>query len=298
MELSLSMKLRIAAAATVGVVVIGILAWPLAQPAEPFEAVRMGNMGTGGAVVLLALAFAVGLVGYFVSWPHGREIGILAVPSGLAIWAARTGSMASQIQMSPTISQRQALLADLKWEPIFWLLVVGVGFAGVLCAQKLRPTAAKVQPMEKHKHNPALYLNAAVALIGSVLVAVVSLARLAQDITMTNGSLGSVMAQPASGQVIFGLIVAFGLAGFLVKHFLNAGYIWPIIASGLITPFAIMTYAKQDVITHLAQNWPPVFSSNAAISLLPVQMVSFGTIGAIAGYWTGIRYDFWVKHEI
>lgn len=292
------MKLRIAAAAAVGVVVIGVLAWPLAEPAEPFEAVRMSNLGAGGAAVLLALAFAVGLVGYFVSWPHGREIGILAVPAGLAIWAARTGNMASQIQMSPAIDQRQALLNGLKWEPIFWLAVVGVGFAGVLCGQKLRPGAASDQPEETPKPTPALYLNAAVALIASVLIVVLTLGRLAQDITMTNGKLGSVMAQPATGQMIFGLIVAFGLAGFIVKHFLGAGYIWPIIASGLITPFAITTYAKYDAINHLAQNWPAVFFSNAALSILPVQMVAFGTIGAIAGYWTGIRYDFWRKHEI
>lgn len=298
MELSLSMKLRIAAAATVGVVIIGILAWPLAKPPEPLQAVRMANLGAVGAAVLLVLAFAVGLIAYFVSWPHGREIGILAVPSGLAIWAARTGNMASQIQMHPTINQRQELLAGLKWEPIFWLLVVALGFAGVLCAQRIRPNNSEVNNEEKPKHTPALYLNAAVALIGSLLIAVISLSRLAQDITMTNGSLGSVMAQPGRGQMIFGLIVAFGLAAFIVKHFFNAGYIWPIAASALITPFAITTYAKYDVISHLAQNWPPVFSANPAISILPVQMVAFGTIGAIAGYWTGIRYDFWVKHEI
>lgn len=292
------MKLRIAAAAAVGVVVIGILAWPLARPDEPFEAVRLGNLGAGGAVLLLAVAFGVGLSGYFVSWPHGREIGILAVPSGLAIWAARTGNMASQLQMSPTITQRQALLAGLKWESMFWLLVVGVGFAGVVCGQKIRPNRAEVRNREKHKPSLALYLNAAVAFIGSLLIAVITLPRLAQDITMTNGKIGSVMAQPAPGQIIFGLIVAFGLSGFLVKHFFDAGYIWPIVASGLITPFAIATYAKYDAVSHLTQNWPAVFSSNAVISILPVQMVSFGTIGAIAGYWTGIRYDFWLKHEI
>lgn len=292
------MKLRIAAAAAVGVVVIGVLAWPWAQPAEPFQAVRMSNLGAGGAAALLALAFAVGLVGYFVSWPHGREIGIFAVPAGLAIWAARTGSMASQIQMSPAVGQRQALLDGLKWEPIFWLAVVAVGFAGVFCGHKIRPAPACAQPKETPKPTPALCLNAAVALIASVLIAVLTLGRLAQDITMTNGKLGSVMAQPVTGQMIFGLIVAFGLAGFIVKHFLGAGYIWPIIASGLVTPFAITTYAKYDAINYLAQNWPAVFFSNAAISILPVQIVAFGTIGAIAGYWMGIRYDFWRKHEI
>ncbi|GAI88636.1 unnamed protein product, partial [marine sediment metagenome] len=29
-----------------------------------------------------------------------------------------------------------------------------------------------------------------------------------------------------------------------------------------------------------------------------VQMVALGTLGSIAGYWMGIRYDFWRKHEI
>lgn len=292
------MKLRIAAAAAVGVVVIGIGAWPLAEPAEPFEAVRLGNLGFGGAVTLLAAAFAVGLIGYFVSWPHGREIGILAVPAGLAIWAVRTGNMAAQIQMAPAVAQRQVLLGQLQWEPIFWLAVVGAGFLGVLCGQKIRCGPTYAQTEDKPKSTPALYLNAAVALVASVLIALLALGRLAQDITMTNGSLGSVMAQPATGQIVFGVIVAFGLAAFIVKHFLDAGYIWPIIAAGLVTPFAISAYGKYETLRHLCEYWPAVFFSNAAISVLPLQMVAFGTIGAIAGYWMGIRYDFWRKHEI
>lgn len=297
-ELSFLMKLRIAAAAAVGVAVIGIGAWPIAAPAEPFGAVRLGNLGLDGAGILAALAFVVGLACYFLCWPRGREIAILAVPSGLAVWAVRTGSMASQIQMNPAISQRQALLTELKWEPLFWLAVVGIGFAGVLCGQKIRRGATYRHATDKPKPGLARYLNAAVALIASGLIAVLALGRLAQDITMANGSLGSVMGQPATGQIIFGTIVAFGLAAFIVKHFLNAGYIWPIISAGLVTPFAIIAYAKNSTLQYLCEYWPAVFFSNAAISVLPVQIVAFGTIGAVAGYWTAIRYDFWRKHEI
>ena len=298
MELSLRTKFRIAAAVAVGVILIGILGRPLASPGEPFGAVRFSNLGVGGAVVLLALAFLAGLVGYFVSWPHGREIGILAVPSGLAVWAVRTGDMASQIQMNPGLDQRLALLATTKWEPFFWLLVIATGFAGVLCGQRIRLAPATQEPHSRAGSVLNSHLNAAVAVVASVLIATIALGKLAQDVQMTNGELGSVMSQPAIGQVVFGVFFAFGLAAFAVKVFLNAGYIWPIFAAAVVVPFAIATYAKADTVSHLALHWPGPFFSNTALAVLPIQMVSLGSIGAIAGYWMGIRYDFWRKHEL
>lgn len=298
MELSLSVKLRIAAAAGVGVVLIGILAWPLAEPSEPFGPVRPGNLALSGTAVLAVLAFLSGLIGYFVSWPHGREIGILAVPSGLTIWAIRSGNIASLMQLEPALEQRRALLAALRWEPLFWLAIVAIGFAGVLCGRRIRckPGAAGSENKPKSKSN--IYLNAVIALVASVLIAQVCLGRLAQDIQFSDNRLGSVMGQPAMGQIVFGVLVAFGLAAFVVKSFLNAGYLWPIIASALVTAFSIMSYVKQDALNHLVRYWPAVFFSNPIISISPLQMVALGTLGSIAGYWMGIRYDFWRKHEI
>jgi len=83
-ELSWPMKLRIAASAAIGVVLIGILAWPLAAPSEPFGTVSLlgGGLTTFDAVFLAILAFFSGFAAYFASWPHGREIGILAVQCG------------------------------------------------------------------------------------------------------------------------------------------------------------------------------------------------------------------------
>ncbi|MCK4293977.1 MAG: hypothetical protein KAY65_12320 [Planctomycetes bacterium] len=294
----MSVKLRIAAAAGVGVVLIGILAWPLAEPSEPFGPVRPGNLALGGTAVLAVLAFLSGLIGYFVSWPHGREIGILAVPSGLTIWAIRSGNIASLMQLEPALEQRRALLAALRWEPLFWLAIVGIGFAGVLCGRRIRcgPGAAGAENKPKSKSN--IYLNAAIALVASVLIAQVCLGRLAQDIQFSDNRLGSVTGQPAMGQIVFGVLVAFGLAAFVVKSFLNAGYLWPIIASALVTAFSIMSYVKQDALKRLVQYWPAVFFSNPIISISPLEMVALGTLGSIAGYWMGIRYDFWRKHEI
>ena len=290
MELSWPMKLRIAAAAAVGVLLIGILAWPFA---EPFGAVKA--MGSNGAIVLVVLAFVAGFIGYFVSWPYGRQIGILAAPSGLAIWAVRSGSMAGLIQLNPTAAQRQALIASLKLEPFFWLIVVAAGFAGVLLAQKLAPNKNLVA-QEGSKSGPGKYLNAVIALACSVAIAQFCIRIVAQDVRVSDNTLGSVIGQPAVGQIVFGVLVSFGAAAFVAKKFLNVSYIWPSIASAFVTAVLVSIYAKN--VPYMVQNWPAAFFPNSVLSILPVQMVAFGALGSVTGYWMAIRYEYWRKHEI
>jgi hypothetical protein len=285
MELSWPMKLRIAAAAAIGVLLIGVLAWPMAEPFGRVEA-----MGTSNAAILVVLAFVAGFIGYFVSWPFGREIGILAVPSGLTIWAVRSGSMAGLIQLNPTADQRMALMTSLKWETFFWLAIVAAGFAGVLLARKLSPNK-NLAGQEESKSGPGKYLNAIIALVCSVAIAQFCIRIIAQDVR-----LGSVIGQPAVGQVVFAVLVSFGCAAFVAKKFLNVSYIWPSIATAFVTAVMTSIYARD--IPYLVQNWPAAFFSNSVISVLPVQMVAFGTIGSVAGYWMAIRYDYWRKHEI
>jgi len=51
-------------------------------------------------------------------------------------------------------------------------------------------------------------------------------------------------------------------------------------------------------VQYMAHQWPAVFFSNAAASVLPSQMVAFGTLGSVAGYWMAARYDHWRKYEM
>ena len=291
MELSWLMKLRITAAAAVGAALVYGAGWHLAGSPD-----RIGDMASGRAGPLVVLAFLAGLIGYFVSWPYGREIGILAAPSGLAVWAFRSGSMANLIQQNPTATQRQEFVGSLRFEPIFWLIVVAAGFAGVLLAQKIRPSLKLKETKEEPDSSPAKYLNALVALAGSGVIAQFCIKTCAQDIRMSDNGLGSVVAQPAVAQIAFAVLVSFGLAAFAVKKLLNVSYIWPALASALVTAFAMHTYAKQ--VPYLAQAWPAAFFNDAVASVLPVQMVAFGALGSVAGYWMAVRYDYWRKHEI
>jgi hypothetical protein len=291
MELSWPVKLRIAAVAAIGIALIYGVVWPMAGASG-----RLGAIGYHHAVLLVGMAFLAGLIGYFVSWPYGREIGILAAPAGLAVWAVRSGTVASVFQLNPTVAQRQEIAASLKSEPVVWLVIVAAGFAGVLLGQRIRPSLQLKDKHEKPKSDPATYLNTVAALAGSAFIAHLLIGKLAQDITMPDNILRSVVAQPAVGQIAFAVLVSFGAAAFVVKKFLNVSYIWPTIATVLVTAFSMHTYARQ--ISYLAPNWPAAFFDNSPAAVLPVQMVAFGALGSVAGYWMAVRYDFWQKHEM
>ena len=103
MQLSWLMRLRIAAAVATGVILIGVLCWPIVAPPYPFAPVCLieGDIGLADATILASLALLAGFLAYFLSWPYGREMAILAVPSGLAVWAIRCGSCLLYTSPSP-----------------------------------------------------------------------------------------------------------------------------------------------------------------------------------------------------
>ena len=298
MELSLLMRLRIAAAAALGVLLIGILAWPLASSPGPLNAVRASDISVGGLITLVVLAFLTGLIAYFVSWPYGREIGILAVPSGLTIWAVRSGSMTSLMQLYPSAEQRQAIFTAFKWNSVFWLVLVAAGFIGVLLGQKILSSPRSPAKQKTSNSQSTQYLSAIIALAGSVFIAQFCIGMLAQDVSLLDSKLGAIMAQPSVGQIVFAVFISFGVAAFVVKKFLDVSYIWPAIATALLTIFTVSSYARQDVLQYFVREWPSAFFVNSVISILPVQIVALGALGSIAGYWMAIRYNYWRKHEM
>ncbi len=314
MELTWSIRLRIAAAAAVGIGLIGIYCWPMVAPAEPFGVVSVvnGRISVGDAMVILALAFVAGLVSYFLAWPYGSRIGILAVPAGLAVWAVRCGNMGTLMQLNTSIVRREQLYSTMCWEPMLWLGVVAAGFLGVflgsqiirpagsdkagLSATKTRQTNGGQAADKPDKRSAGVLLNAVVAVIGSAVVTQFFIGIFARDFSIQSAIAGSAVAQPATSQIVFAVLVSFGLAGFLVKKALNVDYLWPIIASCIVNLIAISTYGRHNTVAYFAGRWPAVFFSNSVLAVLPIQVVAFGTLGAVAGYWLAIRYDYWRQY--
>jgi hypothetical protein len=286
-ELSWLIKLKVTATLLLGIILIGFLA-PLGTPVEPFGVISVPAFG--GALALAGLAFLAGFIGYFLSWPHGREIGILAVPAGLAICAVRGGNMTDLMRLAPTLAQRQGLFAALKWEPIFWLAVVAAGFGGVLIGEYLTSRRSSFVP------RPSILVSRLFAVVASVVIAQFCIGIFAQGVRIPDHRLGSVVSQPAVGQIVFAVLVSFGIAAFLVKTFLDASYIWPVAASALTTGFAVITSLRQDTMQQLVERYPPTFFPSSVLSIMPLQMAAFGALGSIAGYWLAVRYNYWRKH--
>ena len=346
------MKFRIAAVCGIGIVLIGILAWPLTGSTDPFSTVLAVNLAAADVLSLIGLSVLAGFLCYFIAWPYGREIAILAVPTGLAVWAIRTASMATLIQQKATlanqqaqtiietVAKRQEIFAAVKWAPLFWLGIIAAGFLGVALAHLIAagvqnasnnnkdshvmPTwrqifafgttehalapkstfseqSAPNEQDQKGKTSPAsrlnLLINPAIGIIGSLLLVQFCIMLLAQDVRFSDSNLGSVVGQPAVGQIVFAVIASFGIAAFVIKIFLDVSYVWPIIASAFVNAYAVSLYVNQDVLEHLVKSWPAVFFSNSILAVLPIQMVSFGCLGALAGYWFAAQYQYWRKHS-
>lgn len=296
MELSWANKVRIGAVAALGIMVIGVLAWPLAAPEDPLAPVRSTSIGFAGTLGLLVLAFATGLVAYFLAWPHGREIAILAVPFGLITWIVRSGPMQTLTQAYTTTAAREALLQSLLFEPVFWLLIVAAGFAGVLVAQHIRPgsgTPLTVSSIKRYLR-PNAAITAAAALLVGTLLAHFSLGVFAQDLST---SAVAAATQPAMGQILSGCIAAFAVAGFAVKKLFDLSYVWTAVTAVFVSPFAYGFYGRGEVIEKFAETQPGTFFPHAAFAVMPLQLVALGAVGAVAGYWLALSYDYWRKHE-
>lgn len=285
--------IRVVAVFAVGGLILGAAGWPMVSSQVPPATVTVfeGNVGISAAAVAIALAFAAGFAGWFVGWPDGRWAGILAAPAGLSIWALATGSVAGLLRSNWQAQGRAEIFLALRWEGFLWLAVVGAGLCGALAAEKLAGKGrAETNPPDKRGPG-AILLNGLGGILVSVLAAQVVISLLAKNVEYVEPRVGAVVAQPLVGQIAFAVFVAFAVAAFLVKQLLDAGYLWPIIATaGLV--FVVMSLAgRAEAAAYMSAQWPASFFVRAAASMVPLQVVGFGSVGAIAGYRAAVWRD-------
>ena len=290
--------LRIAVAMAIGAVLLGFLAWPLVKPARPLGAITLltGDITFLDTITCIFLAYIASFIAYFVSYPLGRKIATLTAPTGLAVWAILTGNMTSLLNLNSSLAQHQALYNALRWEGFFWLIIIAAGYLGVLSADRIARSKPKPAEAEKnHKFNTNKLLGLLTACIVIVIITHFGVGIFAQDVKMFDSQIGSVVGQPEVGQIAFALIIAFGIAAFVAKKFLETDYVLSTIATALLTLFTITICANTDVLRHMVNTWPVAFFPRSTIAILPLQIVAFGATGSIAGYWMAVQYVQWRK---
>ena len=302
MELSLLMKLRIAVVMAFGGIVLGFFGFTLLEPAHPEGAVTLfgGNITIIDTIIYSVLCFVVTIIAYILSRPYGRQLAPLAVATGLSVTACRSGQMLTLLNVNHTLTQRIALYSALKWEGFYWLLPLLAAWCGLLVAAKFikqppSPALPEAEQGVNNKLNKRLAI--AIAIVATVVIANFAIGIFAQDVRMFDSQVGSVIGQPSTSQIAFAVIAAFAIAAFVVKKFLGFDYLVCTVSTSLLTFFAIVTYARGDVLEHMAASWPAAFYSRAIIAVLPVQIVAFGALGSIIGYWSAVRYACWRKYS-
>ena len=288
------LRVRILLSLGIGALLVGGTGYHFIKPADPLGAISLftGEITSLDAMILLGLGFVAGAVATLVCYPMGSILAPYAAPTGLAVLALCSGSIKQLLLTNSEAAARSSLYGFMRWEVLLWLGVCAAGYAGALLVSKLLHTKAVVindrKPADANK--PAPWIN---ALIGSVATAVIVrfiFGIFAQNVPAIDEATGRVVVgQPGNGQIALAVFVSVALAAFLVKRFLQVHYI-PVVLGAIAVYFVLLTqFAGSDTIAYMAKTWNPSFFSNAIYAVIPIQIASFSTLGAMTGYWIAIR---------
>jgi len=295
MELSWTMRFRIIASFAIGAVLLGFLPWGLVKPsADGVFAYLSGSISAGDLLICGVLAFVAGFLASIVSTPYGAQIGIIAAPAGLAVWSLRSAMLSKVFQMTPAAGDRVKVYSSLKFEGFLWLAIAVCGFLGALMADRIfRRKPVELPDKTKPVFQMPEFAQIVIAIIGTVFVANFLINIFALDVSYSDPQLAHVTAQPASLQLAFAVLIAFGACGFLAKILIGSRAVWSAMASVVLICYTAIGYGKNDILAHLSSSWPANFFIRPITAVLPVQMVAFGCLGAVWGYWLAVDYHLW-----
>jgi hypothetical protein len=284
-------RIRTIATLLIGVVLVGWIGWPLVKPEDPLGAISMvdGRITVTSILILCGLSFAAGLVSYLVSWPNGSMTAPLAAPAGMSVWVFASGDMRTLLLYNSTLAERQQVYSILGWEGLFWLLPVLAGLLGVLCGWKFqnRNKLSPVSIKSLTADNKLFWLAASA--VATVIIAKILIEVLAQDVRQSDPKLGSVIGQPGKGQIAFAVFVSFLAAGMAAKYFAKTTYIIPTICIAVVVYLAMHYAAGAAVLETMTRTWSVAYFAKAICSVLPLQMITFGAMGAFAGYQSAVK---------
>ncbi len=274
-------KVRIGAVLTFGAIVIGIFCWPLIAPHTDLGAVAFYNSSISpfDAMLILPAAFATGAAAYFIGWPNGRHTALAAVPMGVGIWGLRSGTMNNLLTYNNTLEQHHNIYMSLRWEGIFWLLVITAGYFGVRTAAAICHDNSHWE-QEKRKYQVG---DIILPLVVTCAIAWPLINLLTQSPKLPTKEFGNLYSQPQNAQIAFALMAGFGVAGYAVKRFMKVRIEIPVVSTVLFS-LAAAIFSGKESLQSISMSMPSSFFAYPISAILPVQTIAFGTIGILIGY--------------
>ncbi len=295
LELSWLMRFRIVAALSVGIVLVGFFGYRFIAPADATYPAGLlaGSVTIVGIFYCCVLAFLSGFFASALSVPYGRQLGPLAAPAGLCFWALRTGSLSTLLQ-GGSVDFRIHVYSLMRYSGFVWFCVIAFGLLGSFALLRLFPqrspsTADSFRPMFRLPY----FLVIVLSVCGTVFISERVICFLAGNVSYFDPDFGSVYGSPGSRQVAFAVLSGFSVAAFLAKYFLGSSFLWPSLAVIPLTYYVSFRYGRPDLAEYMSVSWPAVFFIKPTAAILPLQFASFGSLGAIFGYWLAARFHLW-----
>ncbi len=286
-------KIKVLFAISIATATIGFVGWMLISTPSPQEPLSL-VFGTLPFKRLLLFSLIVFLTAIFLNLTFGnksQEFAFGGAVLALSICAVRSGLLTVHIDYTKSPIEIHNIYQSLAWEGFVWLGIVLVAFVGANI--NVRVSTLRKIWLQTNKTNITISFVASVviAILGVNLLALGARVIVAKDVF-------SVVRQAYTGQICFGVLVSFGLATYLSRHFLKVHYIVPIIASGLVVFITMLFASNTSNIEYLLANFPPSFLLKPSAGILPVQMVAFGSIGSVVGFWLSYAHEEWQRENL
>ena len=79
------------------------------------------------------------------------------------------------------------------------------------------------------------------------------------------------------------------VAGMAAKYFAKTTYIIPTLSIAVVVYLAMHHAASSSVLQTMTNSWSVAYFAKAVCAVLPLQMITFGALGAFAGYQSAIK---------
>ncbi|MGE4286735.1 MAG: hypothetical protein AB7F23_09055 [Phycisphaerae bacterium] len=290
-ELKIVDRLRMIIASLAGMTCFGVLMWPLCSGNTGQEPISLatGSFSPLSAILVVMTAFLLGSAGFLIGGCKRSTYGNLASLAGLSVWAIRTVPLADSLMYADDAAGRFHLYTAYRWEVFFWLIVVLAGHFGSRFTAMM--IAGKVEvPRESCLNKFKWFDYAFIVPVGiAALIGFIGASLLVVGIQLPFAMFGFkqegfLSLQPSQQQIAFGLILAFGIGGYLVRRKCKACIEQIYLAVAVLAFCCYVFLAGKGKIEALSANFSPEYFASPLAAILPIQFVVFGSLGAWAGW--------------